>query len=1155
MRLDELDLIKYGVFTDCHLDLSGPGVHLVIGANAAGKSTTRDAVADTLYGIPRRTGYGFLHDARDLRLAAVLRGADGARLALERWKKDRDALRTPDGAVLDPRRLETFLGGVSREQFVTTFAIDHRELRTGGAALLEGKGDLATALFETRSSARLTDVLTRLQAQSEALFVPRGQIRELNRALAGEGPLATARRRLHASLLRPEMYQAAVRAVEEHAKHKQQVTDDLGRARSERDRLTRIKQAYPAMAQRARILAECDKLLEAGPVIGPGAAGQFATARAARDKTRTAIEGLDETAADTTRTLEALNPSPTVLSQSEAIEQLHAEAKATANLERSAKQAREQAEALHAQIAESLTRIGAEKGATPAPPGPAVRAGMNLMVNAKHQLDADLKTARSHLTGRDKALTAQQAKLATLAEVPADPADLRAAIKAVPKELPGRLDAQRTQHRVLGQRLARALARTRLQLPDDLAAMALPADEHVADLRERHHSAQSALAGLQAQHAERTRARTAAQRKLAQLLKRNPPPNEQELTAARRERDHLWTDDLLPRLIDPAHPGAGPAPVARYEQTREASDEIADRMRREAARVAERTQLEDAVELATSEITDLEHDLDIAREQLAQHARAWERLWAEAALPTPGIDEGPDTLATARAIRELQDEHDQLQLALDADTALARAHAADLRTESARAQGPGAAADAALPRLLEIAEEHLAAMTETVKKRAAAHAKIEELTGESAGAADAVRTLQQDLDEWRQQWNAYLTEQHLSPGAAPDQVLAELAELDRIQTLGERAASEQARAARDQEQIDAYAARLDQVLRSLGRPIPDTLAQRSAAMAALKKLSDAALATEADQQRCETDLAALAKRREQLVTREAQHTTELALLAARHNIADEPGMIDAIERDKAHRVLTDQLATLEKGLAGTGVGLTQLEQEISDQDHDQIEAALTRIETGIYDLEAEQGRLGSELALLQQDVRAMNGSATAAGAADDVEHELAAIAQRTQEYLRLRLAEHILRESIETYRSQNQTPLLRRAESYFAQLTCGQYPQLLDDADAHGQPVLRARQDDRRIVEVEELSEGTRDQLYLALRLASLDQHIDAGRTMPLILDDIFMAFDDKRTTAGLRLLAELAPRLQVIVLTHHAHLEQLASRTLPAGGLHLHQI
>ncbi|HEX7478171.1 MAG TPA: hypothetical protein VF331_10220 [Polyangiales bacterium] len=52
---------------------------------------------------------------------------------------------------------------------------------------------------------------------------------------------------------------------------------------------------------------------------------------------------------------------------------------------------------------------------------------------------------------------------------------------------------------------------------------------------------------------------------------------------------------------------------------------------------------------------------------------------------------------------------------------------------------------------------------------------------------------------------------------------------------------------------------------------------------------------------------------------------------------------------------------------------------------------------------------------------------------------------------------------------------------------------------------------------------GTRDQLYLALRLANV-QHLAASQElMPLVLDDVLLHFDDERAAAALGLLGELA--------------------------------
>ena len=78
------------------------------------------------------------------------------------------------------------------------------------------------------------------------------------------------------------------------------------------------------------------------------------------------------------------------------------------------------------------------------------------------------------------------------------------------------------------------------------------------------------------------------------------------------------------------------------------------------------------------------------------------------------------------------------------------------------------------------------------------------------------------------------------------------------------------------------------------------------------------------------------------------------------------------------------------------------------------------------------------------------------------------------------------------------------------------------------------------------LSEGTRDQLYLALRLAALElQHGPSARVLPLIADDVFINFDDARTAAGLQVLGELSRQRQVLFLTHHAHLVPLAQQVL----------
>ena len=77
------------------------------------------------------------------------------------------------------------------------------------------------------------------------------------------------------------------------------------------------------------------------------------------------------------------------------------------------------------------------------------------------------------------------------------------------------------------------------------------------------------------------------------------------------------------------------------------------------------------------------------------------------------------------------------------------------------------------------------------------------------------------------------------------------------------------------------------------------------------------------------------------------------------------------------------------------------------------------------------------------------------------------------------------------------------------------------------------------------MSAGTADQLYLALRVASVEDYLDRASALPFVADDLFINFDDERSAAGLKILAALALRTQVLFFTHHRHLLDVAASAL----------
>jgi uncharacterized protein YhaN len=189
-------------------------------------------------------------------------------------------------------------------------------------------------------------------------------------------------------------------------------------------------------------------------------------------------------------------------------------------------------------------------------------------------------------------------------------------------------------------------------------------------------------------------------------------------------------------------------------------------------------------------------------------------------------------------------------------------------------------------------------------------------------------------------------------------------------------------------------------------------------------------------------------------------------------------------------------------------------------------------------------------------LEAMDGGPAAADAQQLVEEQVAHLASHVERYARLKIASAILRDAVERYRQENQGPVLERAGILFASLTAGSFSGLKADLDDKGEPVLLGiRADGTTHLKVDAMSEGTADQLYLALRLASLQTYLDGHEPMPLVVDDILVNFDNARSLAALQALAELSKRTQVLFFTHHDHLVDLARSTLPEEILFIHRL
>jgi uncharacterized protein YhaN len=224
-------------------------------------------------------------------------------------------------------------------------------------------------------------------------------------------------------------------------------------------------------------------------------------------------------------------------------------------------------------------------------------------------------------------------------------------------------------------------------------------------------------------------------------------------------------------------------------------------------------------------------------------------------------------------------------------------------------------------------------------------------------------------------------------------------------------------------------------------------------------------------------------------------------------------------------------------------------EECDDVPGDRIAADLVGLEADRADTEILIDQLMSELAKLRAEFETLLGQNQAAGLAQEAAAVQAEIEEGVEAYVDLTVQETLLRAAIDVYRDRNQGPILRRARDLFVQLTGGAYTGLRADIEG-GETVLIVEDAVRGSLEIEALSDGTADAVYLALRLAAVQEHNATHEPLPFIADDLLLNLDNNRAKAALRTLGTLAASGQVLLFTHHAHMVDLARSAVPAGVL-----
>ena len=1154
MRFQRLHIPAFGPFTNLDLRFTDqPGdLHVIYGPNEAGKSSLLRAIRDLLFGIHGQSTDNFLHDYAELRIKGEICNRAGQQLVFQRRKGNKNTLLDADGHQLPDGALAPFLGGVDLAYFSAMFGLGAGELRDGARQLLRGEGDIGQALFSaSMGGTPVQKVVQVLQEEADRIFKGRATASVSIRPAANR--YKELIRQSREAMVNPETWDKIEGELAEAEEVKEGLEEAIARLNRDLQWIARCEDALPTVG---RLSDELEKLAQLPPL--PDLASDFIprvqVARVGVSKSGAEVQRLTAQIGDLKAKSENCHTAPAVLAAADSLDHLHQDLGAYRDRKKSL-----------ADLRAALAGIE-----------PLIHAGMqNLRLTGEfaslesHRLSSPARLACEEAASALKSALAGQASNASkeedlIRQIGAQETQLRSfpetdltALRDALAVAAEATDADRTfsssesevkrltretvdqHHRVLGA-------------PEDLdatARLAVPAAATIRRYQEQMEGIKREIKGEEDRIRDASKLAGAIRDDLGRLQRQGELPSEDALRKAREYRDRGWglvlaewkgsgaKEELLPGLpLEEAFPQA----IA-------GADSIADQLRLHAEAVAQAEEKRFRLSETEKQVADGQK-LQDRQDALGKCQDAWLAEWSGCKISASSpleMQEWRDQWSDFRErLGKLRAAQESFQKKLD-QIQLARKRLASVLGRSEEKEF--SVLFAAAKKLVQDGEQSAGRRIEKADK-------LEASKSELAKYQQSRARLNEEVNASTERWKSQCAIVGLPEGTSPDAGLTLLrerkdllAKFDEWQVLSTK--SQTAAAA-----VAQYEATISEKAIALGITGETTEVIESALWNALTAARQSQtrhdqLAEQIEQASSELEDA------QRLVAQSDQTLKDLILLAGLTAVAELEPLLAHLEQRNAVQAQIDNLRNTLGGLA-RGQAVDEFVAKVRAENPDalaQMKATAEREknekESALPGIRETLFRLGNEKASLEK------AGDAAAVFRQQAESCAATLRQDAARFLRLRLATHLLQTQIERFRKENQGPLLRKSGEVFRAITGGSFSGLDADFNADDVPVLVGVRPDQAKVPVEGLSDGSRDQLFLALRLAALDRHLEEHEPMPLILDDLLVTFDDERATAVLPQLGALAKRTQIFLFTHHEHLVELCRQNLGEGQFHLHRL
>jgi len=1152
VRLNRLDLTRYGKFTDFIIDfgekpINAPDLHIVYGPNEAGKSTTFSAIIDLLYGIEKRTKYDFKHPYNTMQIGGVVE-LNGRSTRFTRLKRDQQSLLDEHDAVVADANILAELGGIDRSAFQTMFSLNDDTLERGGESILASNGQLGELLFSASSGlASLSQRLAELRAEGDRFYKPRGSTHEL----------AQYKRDLDALKSQSAALDVAAstfaKLIEAREAASEQYATAMAKLAIEKARLAELKKdlrAYPKYLTLLETRRAIDALqgIPDAPADWDEAAVrlQFDMRQIEADEQRNA-SNLVKVAAE----LETVVVDGRIFEVAKSLEDLSLLRSRYLSSEEDLPARRTSKAQLDGAIASALHRLGRPVGedAGALLLKPTIRGQLDELVAERAQIDEHLHAAETEQARAQDALNESEADLAgrgaTLEPLPSSVRHrLLSATEAVQssdhiarKRVTGSLLREsQDQLRMLSGKLApwtgeiSALATLTVPTPGDLERWR----ETLKKLNERQTTLKADMHRLESTIGD-------ANAQLSVFANVTGLVTDGEAQNVRRDREVAWR----------AHLAAMDANTANtFERAMRLDDEVcAGRLSRasDLARVneisAQRAIAEKQLASTRVALGKVDSELEIVRAEIGDAVSVISSL-----LPANWSLEQLSDWLTVRgsalaALEAIQKETNEVTQA-DADGQILT----DALRAALEAAGDTESKSVAADMLLLRAKDRIEADTMLT----ASATELARLRRDVQMRTSAVAAIRAKLEAWSERWTQACDSCWLGTGGSePTPAIARqlFLELEALAPdIKARDELDYRIGAMEHDQKE-YADRIAELVKTAGFPSAGSPYETDRALGeAIAKAINQAAAHEA----AEAKHVELLEESKSLAAARTSFDAQLKGMCDHFSVASLPEVLEKLSALKRRRELESSALACEQDIQEI-LEVTSLDAALIRLKTFDIEAAQVDVEAASLAVENEETYVKELFAEKRSSEKAVD-KVDADNAVAKLEEQkrtlLLEIEDGAVKWLRLKIGVAATEQALRLYREQHRSSLLVRASEAFAIVSRGAYTRLSTQAEKDGE-VLVAVARDGSSKQAAALSKGTRFQLYLALRVAGYQDLVTRRQSVPFIADDILETFDDFRAEETLKVFGQMANAGQVIYLTHHKHLCDIACQVCPSVTIH----